>query len=95
MLESQIENYLKLKIKQIGGLYYKFTSPGNAGVPDRLVAYKGVLNLIELKRPGGYLRPLQKKVIYDLCKQDIEVKVLSTKEEVKAYVAELSREGSC
>lgn len=39
----------------------KFVSPRNSGVPDRLVFVPGgKLLLVELKRPGKKLRPLQK-----------------------------------
>lgn len=45
----------------MGCLVLKFVSPGNSGVPDRLVFIPGgKLVLVELKRPGGKLRPLQK-----------------------------------
>jgi hypothetical protein len=34
--EKVIENYLCEEAKKIGGLCYKFTSPGRRGVPDRI-----------------------------------------------------------
>ena len=37
MLEKDIEEKLRNKVKKLGGKAYKFVSPGNAGVPDRLV----------------------------------------------------------
>ena len=37
MKESYIESYLVRKVKEHGGLCYKFVSPGNPGVPDRLI----------------------------------------------------------
>lgn len=62
MLESKIENRLKKEVEKIGGLSLKFTSPGTAGVPDRLVLLpKGRLYFVELKAPGKKLRPLQLK----------------------------------
>ncbi|MGC5220863.1 VRR-NUC domain-containing protein, partial [Escherichia coli] len=39
--EKDIENYLRDQVKKIGGIAYKFESPGNAGVPDRLVLLPG------------------------------------------------------
>ena len=36
MDEKNIENYLKNKIKKLGGVAYKFVSPGMVGVPDRI-----------------------------------------------------------
>lgn len=37
MREKEIESYLRDRIRRIGGKAYKFVSPGNNGVPDRLV----------------------------------------------------------
>ena len=37
MLENELEKKLRDKVKKLGGKAYKFVSPGNAGVPDRLV----------------------------------------------------------
>ena len=37
MKESQIEAKLGKMVRAKGGLYYKFVSPGNPGVPDRIV----------------------------------------------------------
>lgn len=36
MRESEIEARLVRGIREVGGLCYKFVSPGNPGVPDRL-----------------------------------------------------------
>lgn len=50
--EKQIEAYLVKRVKVIGGKAYKFVSPGNVGVPDRLVCYQGKTFFVELKAPG-------------------------------------------
>lgn len=39
--EEYIEKKLIDKVKSLGGRAYKFISPGNAGVPDRLVVLPG------------------------------------------------------
>lgn len=39
--EEYIEKKLVEKVKFLGGRAYKFISPGNAGVPDRLVVLPG------------------------------------------------------
>jgi hypothetical protein len=60
--ERQIENKLKKEVEMVGGLCLKFTSPGMAGVPDRLVLLSGArIYFVELKTPGKKLRPLQLK----------------------------------
>lgn len=35
--ESEIERYLVSRVKGLGGKAYKWVSPGNRGVPDRIV----------------------------------------------------------
>lgn len=54
MLEKQVEQYLVKKIKALGGVPYKFTSPAHRSVPDRLILMPdGKSYFVELKRPGG------------------------------------------
>lgn len=68
--EKDIEAYLVKKVKESGGRAYKFVSPGNTGVPDRLVLLpKGVTVFVELKAPGKKstdLQLVQQKRIKDL-----------------------------
>lgn len=60
MRESAIEAYLRDKVKQRGGIAYKFISPGNSGVPDRLVLFPGEKSIfVELKAPGKEPTPIQ------------------------------------
>ena len=39
MLEKDIERKLVAGVKRAGGKAYKFVSPGNVGVPDRIVIW--------------------------------------------------------
>ena len=41
MREREIEKWLREQIKNLGGKALKFTSPGNDGVPDRIVFLPG------------------------------------------------------
>lgn len=51
--EHDIEKYLRSEVKKLGGKAYKFESPGNNGVPDRLVLLPGGrVYFVELKAPG-------------------------------------------
>jgi hypothetical protein len=60
MRESVIEMALTKQVKQMGGKALKFISPGNTGMPDRLVLLpKGKVGFVEVKAPGKAPRPLQ------------------------------------
>jgi hypothetical protein len=62
MLEKDIEKKLRKQVKKLGGVALKLTSPGRAGVPDRLILFPGGrVVFVETKAPGKNLRPLQKK----------------------------------
>ena len=53
MLEKQIEAALCRRVKSLGGLCEKFTSPARRAVPDRLVTLPGGrVVFVELKAPG-------------------------------------------
>lgn len=43
--EKTTEKYLRDEVRKIGGRAYKFVSPGNTGVPDRLVCLPGGVKL--------------------------------------------------
>lgn len=59
-LESDIEAAIGLYAKKKGCLYWKFTSPANASVPDRvIVTPRGVVAFLELKRPPNKPTPAQ------------------------------------
>jgi len=62
MRESEVENYFRWVVERAGGMTYKFTSPNQRGVCDRIACLpNGATWFVELKRPkGGKLAPLQK-----------------------------------
>jgi hypothetical protein len=52
MLERDIERALVKRVKELGGLCEKFTSPGRMSVPDRIVTMpNGRIIFVELKAP--------------------------------------------
>lgn len=61
--EEAIESYLKRRGEELGFLVYKFVSPGNSGVPDRILIGHGKTFFVETKAPGEKPRKLQAKVI--------------------------------
>ena len=61
MREKEIEKILVSEVKKLGGRAYKWTSPGNDGVPDRIVILPGEKPyFVELKSETGRLSALQK-----------------------------------
>ena len=61
MKESAIEAQLVRKVRERGGLCYKFVSPGNPGVPDRIIITPdGRTIYVELKTEVGRLSAMQK-----------------------------------
>lgn len=53
MRESVVEARLVRRVREAGGVAYKFTSPARRSVPDRLcVLPEGVMFFVECKRPG-------------------------------------------
>lgn len=60
MTEKEIEKVLTTEVKKLGGRAYKFVSPGNNGVPDRMVVFPGQAPVfVELKTGKGQLSALQ------------------------------------
>lgn len=77
MLEKEIEKRLVKGIKKLGGKAYKFVSPGNAGVPDRVVILPDKQPIfIELKAEKGKLTDLQKNQLKKLVDLGQSVEVL-------------------
>lgn len=60
MLEKELEEKFVEKVKASGGRAFKFVSPGNGGVPDRLVVLPGGhIGFVELKQKGKKPTKLQ------------------------------------
>lgn len=60
--EKVTEAYLRSEIKKLGGTAYKFVSPGNAGVPDRMICLPGGRILFaELKSESKKSTPKQRQ----------------------------------
>lgn len=61
MLEKDIERILVAEVKRLGGCAYKWVSPSNDGVPDRIVILPDSRPIfVELKTDTGKLSALQK-----------------------------------
>lgn len=91
MRERDIEQYLYNRVKTAGGVAYKWVSPGNNGVPDRIVMLPGVPDVfVELKAPGGKPAALQIAQHRRLRALGRRVEVVDSKEQVDELMRELT-----
>ncbi len=90
MREKIIEQKLREKVKENGGLALKFVSPNMAGVPDRIILMSnGKLAFVEVKARGKKLRPLQIKRKDQLEKLGFKVFVLDSVEQIPSLIKEV------
>lgn len=90
MREKTVEEYLRDEIKKLGGKAYKFVSPGNAGVPDRLVLLPGgKIAFVELKAPGKKPTNLQLAQQRRIRGLGFQVYVVDSKIEVNEFIKEM------
>jgi hypothetical protein len=91
--EAQVEQHLVRRVEAKGGRAFKWTSPGTAGVMDRLVLlpvppeHRPIVNryvkLLELKDKGKRTRPLQDRVSGWIQALGFEVRVVDSKDQVE------------
>lgn len=87
MLEKDIEKVLVTEIRKLGGRAYKWVSPGNDGVPDRIVILPGMRPVfVELKAEGGRLSALQKVQVRRLLDMGQDIRVLTGIQEVEQFL---------
>lgn len=93
MRERDIEDRLRDGIKKLGGRCYKFVSPGNRGVPDRLVLLPGgAVYFVELKTEVGRLSKIQRVQIKRMERLGVQIAVLYGLSEVDAFLAYCEKE---
>lgn len=86
MLEKHIEAALVRRVKKLGGLCEKFTSPSARSVPDRIVTMPGgVIIFVELKATGKKPTELQERDHARRRALGCDVRVINTKEDADAF----------
>lgn len=90
-LEKRVEYRLRVAIRLRGGLYYKFVSPGNSGVPDRIVILRGKVWFVELKTDSGKVSPIQAIVHKQMADAGADVRVLFGLNDVDRFTAEIDK----
>lgn len=87
MREKEIEKKLVEGIRKLGGRAYKWVSPGNDGVPDRIVFLpEGLVLFVELKTETGKLTALQEVQFSRLRTLRQNVLVLHGSREVEEFL---------
>ena len=89
MREKDIEKILVNEVRKLGGRAYKWVSPGNDGVPDRIVFLPDRPPVfVELKTETGKLSALQEIQIDRLKTLGQDARVLRGLQEVKEFLEE-------
>lgn len=87
MRESDIEKILVEGVRKLGGKAFKFVSPGNGGVPDRIVIMPGGrVYFVELKTEVGRLSGRQKIQMRTLTRLGCETWALWGSGDVRTFL---------
>jgi hypothetical protein len=89
MLEKDVEGYLVQQCKRRGWLCYKFASPSNRAVPDRVIILPGRVVFVECKAPGKRATPQQQWLHGEMRKRGAAVRVVDGREAVWELMLEL------
>jgi len=93
MLESEVEKKLCKRVKnELHGRAFKWVSPGQNGVPDRIVLVPmGRIYFVETKAPGKKLRKLQELVRGLIRELGFVVLRIDTMDKVEAFVRQVKK----
>ncbi len=87
--EKEIEKYLIKRVREEHGLCLKWTSPGTAGVPDRIIITDfGEVFFVELKAEGrkNNLSEVQKNFFRKLDKLGKRVRIFASYEDIDKFI---------
>jgi hypothetical protein len=88
MKESEVELYFVWAVLSLGGISYKFKSPNQRGVADRIACLpNGDTWFVELKTKGGKLSELQKLYAKNMEKLNQKYTVLWSKDQIDEWRA--------
>jgi hypothetical protein len=84
--ESEVELYFVWAVLSLNGITYKFKSPNQRGVADRIACLpNGDTWFVELKTKGGRLSELQKLYAKNMEKLNQKYAVLWNKEQIDEW----------
>ena len=86
VLEKDIERALVRRVKELGGLCEKFTSPGRRSVPDRILTFPdNKIIFVELKRPKQKPTEAQERDHVRRRQFGCDVRVIDSMEDARAF----------
>lgn len=86
MKESELERYVIRCCLSYGMMTFKFVSPNNRGVPDRIIISNGRVLFLELKQPGKKPTKLQELVLSRLRAAGCKAFWTDSKDEAKHII---------
>ena len=90
MRERDIEEWLVRQVRELGGIADKFVSPGNPGVPDRLIIIPGGhVIFVELKTEIGRMSNIQKWQRERYRKMGADFRIIKGKKEAEEFINEI------
>lgn len=93
MLEKDIEAWLNKKIRDLGGISFKFVSPNNPGVPDRIYIFpEGRVYFVELKTEIGRMSNIQKWQRQRLLDMGCRFYLVKGMDQAKDFIKEIQHE---
>lgn len=93
MLEKDIESWLNKRVREIGGISFKFVSPNNPGVPDRIYIFPGGrVYFVELKTEMGRMSNIQKWQRQRLQDMGCRFHLVKGMEQAKEFINDLKHE---
>lgn len=84
MLESAVEAVFAQRVRNLGGLSFKF-APMHKGNPDRIVLIDGEVILVEIKAEKGKLDPAQVLWHRRAAEVGVDVQVVTGSEEARYW----------
>lgn len=91
--EACVEVYFNRGVRALGGIPFKFVSPGNDGVPDRIAVLPGgKIWFVELKKAGGRVSGVQQVQQARISLLGFRVRVAYGMSGVKDVLREMRRE---
>ena len=91
-LEKEVEARLRTRIKAAGGVSWKFVSPNNRGVSDRVALINGRTIYIEVKRDGEKMTALQKVFMHKVLDNGGEFALVEGMSGVDDFIATIKTE---